>query len=264
MKRLFGIGSFLLCAAPVSLSVSLIAGRAAAEEKTPSAAEILKLSDQAHGGFTDLTTESKLIIREPGQDKGREFQFLTISRGNDKRMVRFLAPGDVKGMGMLVEGRDTMYAFLPGFQRVRRLGTHVKNQSFMGSDASFEDMAEGAMTGVYDAKVVGNEGTDWVLELTLLPGKESEFPKKKIWVDKKIHQLTRIEDYDAKGQNVRSQLRTNYKKDEGPVDHYTPGDIKITDHRRNDHSTEIIMLSAKVNQNVPDDVFSQRSLVRGQ
>ena len=39
--------------------------------------------------------------------------------------MRFLAPGDVKGMGMLIEGRGTMYAFLPGFNKVRRLGLHV-------------------------------------------------------------------------------------------------------------------------------------------
>src|SRR5438105_5036688 len=168
----------------------------------PTAAEILQLTDKAHGDFVDLTTDSKLIVREPGQAAGREYQFLTISRGNEKRLVRFLAPGDVKGMGMLIENRDTMYAFLPGFQRVRRLGTHVKNQSFMGSDASFEDMAEGAFTGFYEPRLVGTEGNEWILELTLLPGKEAEFPKRKVWIDKTIHQITRLEDYDAKGGNV--------------------------------------------------------------
>jgi outer membrane lipoprotein-sorting protein len=246
------------------IAFALMPALAAAAGAEPTVAEILKLSDEAHGGFKDLTTESKLVIREPGQAVGREYQFLTISKGNEKRLVRFLAPGDVKGMGMLVEGRDTMYAFLPGFQRVRRLGTHVKNQSFMGSDASFEDMSEGALTGVYEGKLVGTEANDWVVELTLISGKEGEFPRRKVWIDKTIHQLTRIEDFDAKGQNVRSSLRTQYKKDEGEGEHYTPWNIKIVDHRRNDHSTEIIMLSAKVNQKVADDVFSQRSLVRGQ
>src|SRR5438034_8947398 len=89
-------------AAGLAAGVAPIAARAGAE---PSVAEVLKLTDKAHGDFTDLTTDSKLIIREPGQSAGREYQFLTISRGNEKRLVRFLAPGDVKGMGMLVEGR---------------------------------------------------------------------------------------------------------------------------------------------------------------
>ena len=58
-----------------------------------------------------------------------------IQKGTTKRLVRFLAPGDIKGMGMLVESADTMYALLPAFgNRVRRLGTHQVSQSFMGSD----------------------------------------------------------------------------------------------------------------------------------
>lgn len=229
----------------------------------PTAAEILKMQDVAGSNFKDLTTESKLIVKEPGATTGREYKFLTISRGAEKRIVRFLEPGDVKGMGMLVEGRDTMYAYLPGFDRVRRLGTHVKNQTFMGSDASFEDMAAGNLADLYDAKLVGTEGNDWILELALKPGKETEFPKRKMWIDKGHHQATKIEDYDAKGTKVRTQTRTDFRKDEGPGEHYTPYKLVIVDHRRNEHSTEILMLSAKVNQNVPDDTFSQRSLVRG-
>ena len=131
-------------------------------------------------------------------------------------------------------------------RRVRRLGTHVKNQSFMGSDASFEDMAEGAFTGVYDAKIVGTDDKNWILELTLLAGKDSEFPKRKIWVDKTIHQVTRLEDYDAKGTNVRSQLRTDYRKDEGPVEHWTPYNIKIVDQTVTEPTQDGVVLDQDI------------------
>lgn len=227
-------------------------------------AEILVRVDKAQGDFEDLTTESKLVVREPGQATGREYQFVTISKGSEKRIVRFLSPGDVKGMGMLIEGRDTMYAFLPGFQRVRRLGTHVKNQTFMGSDVSTEDMAAFKMAEVYDARLVGEEEGNYVVEVTARPGKEVEFPRRKLWIDKKIFQPVRLEDYDAKGVNVRSTTRTDYRRDEGPVEHWTPFRMTIIDHRRNDHTTELLMTSARVNQKVKDDAFSQRQLVRGQ
>src|SRR5438445_378170 len=101
-------------------AASLLPSLARAGE--PTADEILKMQDKAHGNFVDLTSEAKMIIREPGQTVGREFTFMTISKGNEKRLVRFTSPGDVKGMGMLTESRDTMYAYLPGFNRVRRLG----------------------------------------------------------------------------------------------------------------------------------------------
>mgnify|MGYP000882274439 FL=1 len=248
----FAVSSFGLASAPASV----LAGE-------PTAVEILKMVDVAGSNFKDLTTDSKMVVKEPGAANGREYRFLTISRGSEKRIVRFLEPGDVKGMGMLVEGRDTMYAYLPGFERVRRLGTHVKNQSFMGSDASFEDMAAGNLADLYDAKVISAEGGEWVIELTIKAGKDSEFAKRKLWVDKGHHQATKIEDYDAKGTCVRTQTRTDFRKDEGPGEHFTPFKLVIVDHRRNEHSTEILMMSAKVNQNVPDDTFSQRALVRG-
>src|SRR5438477_514166 len=107
--------------------------------------------------------------------------------GEDKRLVRFTSPGDAKGMAMLTEGRDTMYVFLPAFNRVRRMGTHLKGQIFMGGDMTYEDMNEATYTGLYELKLVGIEGNAWVFELNLLPKKEVEFSKLKMWVDKGYH-----------------------------------------------------------------------------
>lgn len=233
------------------------------EETPPSAAEILKLHDRAHSNFQDLTIESKMTIREPGAETGRQVALTTWLKGEDKRLVRFTAPADMRGMGILTEGRDTMYAFLPGFQRVRRMGIHLKGQSFMGSDLTFEDMNESTLTGLYAPKYLGSEGEAWILELALLPGKQAEFPKLKVWIDKQIHQSTRVEYYDEKGQKARTATRSGWKKDEGPIVHYSPERMVMVDHRRNGHSTELVIVKAKVNQQLGDELFSQRSLIRG-
>jgi outer membrane lipoprotein-sorting protein len=261
MKRSLSVSvSMMLWATAGSLVVG--AGTARAAE---TAAEILKLTDDAQNNFQDLTLESTMLIREPGQQNAREINFVTISKGKDKRLVRFTGPGDFKGMGFLVENRDTMYVLLPAFgNRVRRLGTHVKAQGFQGSDASYDDMATTQYTGIYAPKLVATEADAWVLELNILPGKQAESPRLKVWVDKNTHhQVTRIEYYDDKGQKQRTQLRTNFKKDEGNGEHYTPEWIKFIDHRRNDHTTELHTTKAQVNTGVSDDVFTQRSLQRG-
>src|SRR5436190_1050793 len=105
-------------------------------------ADLLKQVDDRLNAFKDGVFESKLLVREPGVAAAREYGFTTYQKVPDRRLVRFTAPGDVKGMGVLVENNETMYVFLPGFQRVRRMGSHVKNQTFMGSDFSFEDMSQ--------------------------------------------------------------------------------------------------------------------------
>jgi outer membrane lipoprotein-sorting protein len=239
-------------------TLTLCAGSAHAD---PTAAELLVKIDQALNAFNDAVFESKLVMK---QDNGqqREYVFTTYQKVPHKRLVRFSAPGDVKGMGVLIESEDTMYVYLPGFQRVRRMGTHVKNQSFMGSDFSFEDMAEIAYGNVYNAKLVGSDDKNWILELTAKPGQDLEFPKIKLWADKTMFQPTRLDYFDASGKNLKTQLRLDYSKDSPK--HFQPGKVVIIDHRRNDHQSEIVFTSTKIDGGLSDDLFSVRALVRGQ
>src|SRR3954465_14248343 len=132
------------------LAGSLIASAPALAQSGP---EVLQKVDHAMNSFADGTFESKLLIHG-SNGQARELSFTTYQKVPDKRLVRFSAPGDLKGMGVLVENKDTMYVFLPGFQKVRRVGTHVKAQTFMGSDFSYEDMSLSRYSPTYDAKLV--------------------------------------------------------------------------------------------------------------
>ena len=92
---------------------------------------------------------------EAGATKGREYQFSQTTKGQ-KRIVRFNAPGDIKGMGFLAEGRDTMYVYPPDMKKIRRMGTHIKAQSVLGSDLTNDDMSEGSgLSSLYKPTLVG-------------------------------------------------------------------------------------------------------------
>jgi outer membrane lipoprotein-sorting protein len=225
--------------------------------------DVLAKVDHAMNNFADGTFESKLLVKEPS-GAAREYLFTTFQKVPDKRLVRFSAPGDVKGMGVLVENKDVMYVFLPGFQKIRRVGTHVQNQNFMGSDFGYEDMAATRFSGSYDAKLVSQDDKSWVLELTPKKDviKDPEFAKLKMWVDKQAEQPTKIEYYDAGGKLLKTQERDGYKKVEGS-DHWNPARVVITDHRRNNHTSEIDFTGVKLNSSLKDDLFTQRSLIRG-
>ena len=228
----------------------------------PSATELLTKVDGALNAFKDGIFESKLRLTQP-DGKSREYVFTTFQKAPHKRLVRFSAPGDVKGMGVLIESQDTMYVYLPGFNKVRRMGTHIKNQSFMGSDFSFTDMSEIAYGDIYVPKLVGSDDKNWILELTAKPGVgDLEFPKLKLWADKGMFQPTKLEYYDPSGKLLKTQERLDYTKD-SPT-HFQPGKIVITDHRRNDHKSEIVFTSTKIDSGLSDDLFSVRSLMRGQ
>jgi outer membrane lipoprotein-sorting protein len=224
--------------------------------------EVLGKVDHMLNNFSDGTFESKLLVKSP-DGSSREYGFTTYQKVPDKRLVRFNAPGDVKGMGVLVENKDTMYVFLPGFQRVRRMGTHVKNQTFMGSDFSYEDMSQTVFSPFYEASVAAEDDKTVTLDMVAKPGLDTEFPHVKMVVDKVMSSPLKMEYFDASGKKLKTQLRDGYKKEEGK-DYYGPGRVVVIDHRRNDHTSEIQFLSFKLNSGLKDDLFSQRSLIRGQ
>jgi outer membrane lipoprotein-sorting protein len=242
--------------AVILVGALLASGSARAE----SGADVLAKVDAAMNNFTDGEFVSKLLIREPN-GQAREIGFTTFQKVPDKRLVRFSSPGDLKGMGVLVESKDVMYVFLPGFQKVRRVGTHVKAQTFMGSDFSYEDMSLLRYSPTYDAKLVKQDATSWELELTVKPGQEIEYPRVHMWVDKKAQQPTKIDFMDASGKVLKTSEYVDYRVDAG--NHYGPSKVIVTDHRRNDHKSEIDFLEVKLNQGLKDDFFTQRTLIRG-
>jgi outer membrane lipoprotein-sorting protein len=232
----------------------------AAHAGDPTGPEVLAKVDEQLNAFKDAIFESKLLVRQP-DGKAREYAFTTWQKVPDKRLVKFSAPGDVRGMGMLVENKETMYVYLPGFQKIRRLGTHVKNQSFMGSDVGFEDMSQTTFGAMYDAKMGAVEADKFVLDLEVKKGMDIEFPKMKMWVDKTKFVPLKMEFMDGGGKKLKSQIREDYKQDSPK--HWQPMHITSIDHRRNDHTSEIVFSSTKLDTGLSDDLFTQRSLLRG-
>jgi outer membrane lipoprotein-sorting protein len=226
---------------------------------------LLKRVDGQLNAFKDAKFEFKLIIKETS-GPSREVTFSTLQKGQ-KRLVRFLSPGDIKGMGFLIEGPESMYALLPGFNnRVRRIGTHQMNQSFMGSDVNSDDMSLVEFSPAYAPKLVGIEGENAILELNVRPGKQVAYPRVKMWVEQKRAVITRIEYNDASGKKVRTQLRENYKKDSpdgATTEHFSPGRMVFIDHVRNNHQSELILTSSQTNVGLEDkEHFTVRALQR--
>jgi outer membrane lipoprotein-sorting protein len=239
------------------LGFTLLSSTARAAD--PTGPELLAKIDHALNCFKDAVFDAKLLVKNE-KGEAREYGFSTSQKGT-KRLVRFSSPGDVKGMGVLIEDATTMYVFLPGFQRVRRMGGHVKNQTFMGSDFAADEIATTAFSPIYDGKLVGQDEKNWIVELTQKPGLDLEFPKLKVWTDKNMFQPTKIEDYDKDGKLLKTQERLDYKKDS--PEHWQPYHIIMTDHRRGDHKSEIVFTGTKIDGGLSDDLFSVRSLVRG-
>jgi hypothetical protein len=130
----------------------------------------------------------------------------------------------------------------------------------MGSDLTSSDMSVIELGSFYAPKLAGNEGNLTILELTLRPGKVSEYPKLKVWCNPANSTITKIEYMDASGKKLRTSERLDYVQD-GPG-HWSPGRMIYTDHRRGNHQTELVLVKSKLNNGYTDDDFTQRALTR--
>jgi len=189
----------------------------------------------------------------------RVMSFTVLNKG-EHRLVDFKAPGDMKGTRVLVISRQLMYVYVPAYNKVRRVGSHVTEQGFMGTTYSDEDMSTTRFGAVYSAVQTG-EGEGYVtVSLTPKPGAKTAYGKLEMDLSTKLGLPSAIRFFNADLQHIKTELRGAYDCGGGAC---TPGEMSMTDHRRGDAVTTLKVLDRKVNTGISDSAFSVRNLERG-
>lgn len=233
--------------------VVFFAGAAAADEVE----DILAKADENLTKVKDLTYDADMQVVRDGKVI-KTIKFVAKLKGLKKRLVKFTAPGDVRGMSILTTEDGLMYVYMPAYKRVRRVASHVENQGFMGSDISPEDLASAAWSVNWKGKIIKNKEKKWVIELKPRKGFDTSYSKQIIHVDKSFGGVVKVESFDKKGKLVKSQVRTEVKSF-GPIK--MPTKFVYKDHLTGS-KTVLRFHSCKVNQGVPDSAFSKRALMR--
>lgn len=213
--------------------------------------------DRRAAAFTDQSYDATMEIYKGGALK-KTLEFHMVMKGLNKQFINFVAPGDVAGMKILMEDPETLYMYLPEFQKVRRIAAHVQNQGFLGSEFSPEDMSRVKLSPYYDAEMVGKVGTETTLKLTPKAGVSASWSRIDLVVDGSKGGVTKMHYYDGAGNHVRSQLREEWIKVGGEL---MPTKISMMNLKAGD-TTVITLSNVVVNQGVADDVFSRRMLMR--
>ncbi len=241
------------------IAVALLASPALSEDaaKPLSGAERLVAVDLNTATPTDSFVKMTMTITaKDGKEKVRK---ATIKqKGTTKRLFKFQSPADMKGVGVLALEDDVMYVYMPAFKKVKRLASSAKNDSFMGSDFTYDDMGEMTFVGNYEVTGEREEGESIVL--TLKPTKDtSAWKYLEMWVRKADNAHTRV-DYFAKksGEKERTLARGKFRRDDGKS---VADEMVVRDLTRGT-STKIEITEAKSNNGFSDAEFSQRYLKR--
>ncbi len=214
----------------------------------------------------DRKTEATMTLFDKGGGK-RTRTLTEYSKKADpeayKVLVVFRTPPDLRDVGFLIHAhtfadRD-LWAYFPEYKRVRRIATSSQDDSFFGSDFSYDDFGGPPNLDDYSFKIlrediVGSEPC-YVVEVT--PKIHRKYTRYISWVAKDLWVHLKIEYYQDK-----DIYRTGAFSDIRIIDGIpTPFRLEM-ENKRTGHRTELIVNSIQYHTHFADELFSQRSLER--
>ncbi len=221
------------------------------------AQEIVAKADAVVNAPKDQKATMKMVlIDKNGNKKERKAEFL--QKGSEKRIMRFIAPADQKGIAFLGLPNDVQYLYMPAFHKVRRIASHVKNTKFAGTDFTYDDLSSFEFSKDYNAKLIDQDDKSWILELTPKPGVKKDYGKLKMWVRKDNYYPFKIEYYD-KGGNLWKVMER--RKIEKIGKYWFSKEMELKDLKE-DHKTIMSLENVEFDIGLKDKLFTKRYLKR--
>jgi outer membrane lipoprotein-sorting protein len=204
--------------------------------------------------------------------KLKNFSILKSDNINEKGLIRFLYPPDLKGTGFLVieypQGDDDMWLYLPTLRKSRRKLSSNKKDSFMGTEFSYGDIVA-AKVEEYKYNLLGREVIDgsecYVIEARPADKdvlKDYGYSKRIDYISK--NNFTRLKSvfFDKHEKKLKTlTAKTPYEAD--PVNHnWFMRDMEMTNHQ-NGRRTVLKLEKITINSGIRDERFTVRYLERG-
>jgi hypothetical protein len=231
----------------------------AAQAQSLSGREVMDKVYHAPKPKTTIATIS-MIISKNGKTLTRTMTIWKMgdnARGEvEKKVVKFLAPGDIKGAGFLstkkVDGSTESRLWLPAMGKVRRLssGPSDQDQAFFGSDFSNRDISD-FIEADFSYEVKDFRDNTYIVEAN---------PKKALGYDRLVYEIDAKEfikkkiDYYRAGKVVKSQSIAY-----ASIQDYSMQSVLVMT-AASGSSTELKCSDYKIDQEFGDQTFTERFL----
>jgi len=192
-------------------------------------------------------------------------QYRMDKDGVESKLMFFLSPSDVRNTSFLSfsyeDGRsDDQYIYLPALRRVKRIASDSKNDSFMGSDFTYDDM--GSRHPELDTHTVLRKetvnGVSTLVVESIAKGDE-DYPRTLSWVVDGEWFGLKKEFYLPDGTLGKTLTIDEYEAIDGI---YVITDMTMRNLEENT-STRIQMEEVEFNQDFNDSFFSERQMKIG-
>ena len=155
---------------------------------------------------------------------------------------------------------DDQWFYLPALKKVKRISGGSKDDYFMGSDFTYEDM-EKRNPNKDEHKLLKTETlegeTCYVVEST--PKEEGQYSKRVAWVIKDKWIPLKIEFYDEDEDLLKVLKITKYEEMKG----YWIIMNQLMENVQREHKTVISLTNIKIENGIGDAYFTQRAMAKG-
>ena len=229
--------------------------------------QIMKKADEIDSGKTSQYGITMTLTNKAGGKRVREIVVYSKDFGTvEKTVMSFQTPKDVSGVGYLTweyedKGKDDdMWLYMPALKKVRRISGSSKNDDFMGTDFTYEDMSERDLDKD-DHSLKGEEIVDgfpcYMIES--VPKQKGEaYSKRVIRVRQDNFIIAKVDYYDRQGKLLK-QLKVS---DITQIDGIWTGQKMEMTNVQDSHSTLIELKNIQYNKAVNDSFFTVISLER--
>jgi hypothetical protein len=270
------IRSLLAAAAAILLALPVLG-------QEPSAESIARrVQDRDTGRDSRTEMRMKLFDRQ-GRARERALTMVSLrGRGNpgaakdapegDRLLIRFTYPNDIRGTGFLVwehpDKDDERFLYLPSLGRVRRIAGSEAQESFVGSDFTYEDIggrefdeytyAIAEASATWTPPAGGPARPAWRLE-SRRKDANAEFPRVISTVLKDSFVVVAADIYNRRDEKQKVYTVRRLEQVEGI---WTAMDAEMTNAIEKTR-TELVIESADYNVGLAEGAFTRRELERG-
>lgn len=200
--------------------------------------------------FRNPSESYQMQVRIKSSHEADESKFMVFLKGNDKTLVKVLAPQKNLGRNMLMIG-ENMWVYIPNIRRSVRVSL---NQKLTG-EAANGDISRMRWENDYNYKIQKQDKD--IIELFLEAKKQGlTYSKIRAWVDARDKRPLKAEFLTLSGKVIKTATYEDYKK---VLNKERPTKIHIVDHLRKDHFSDLFIEKME-NKKFPDTLFIERSL----
>jgi hypothetical protein len=164
------------------------------------------------------------VFDKEGRGTTKRFTYRRIGTlGDSKTLIEFSDPEDIRGVSLLSINQPgagaRQYIYTPASQRARGVAPQQRDQRFIGTDFTLEDIQERDLAAfsyrlVSDTDLIDGQKT-FKVEVVPLNASNSQYKFSYYWVVQNLPVIIQAEMYDAAGEKVRVLQAAQFKRVSG-------------------------------------------------